>query len=231
MTTVLRACEFPRFADPREAGALLATRLGGYSHAHPVVVGVAPEGMPMAAEIARALGAPLEAVAVRELTLAGAGGGHFGTAAEGGIVFFDPERRDAIDREPEAVDAILLSAEASLQRQAAIWHERDRRQSLRGRHVLLVAELLSDDQIAAAAACAVRDRGAAEVVFVTPQAELAAALAAMEWMDEIVCLELRDHEITPARGFERRPPVSDLAIRSLLRENRDDRRRARRQRA
>lgn len=231
MTSVLRASAVPRFADPREAGALLAARLGGYRDAHPVVVGVAPEGMPVAAEIARTLGAPLEAVAVRRLTLAGAGGDHFGTAAEGGIVFFDPERRDEVDSEAEAIDAVLLGAEASLQQHAAVWHERDRRQSLRGRRVLLVAELLSDHQIAAAAACAVRDRGAAQVVFVTPQAELAAALAAVEWMDEIVCLELRDDELSPVDCFDRRPPVSDEAIRSLLHENRKDRRRARRQRA
>ena len=231
VTNVLRAGALPRFADPREAGVLLAARLSAYTDVQPVVVGIAPEGMPVAAEIARALEAPLEALAVQPLSFDGAGAARFGTAAEGGIVFFDPEHRDEVDSEPEDVDAILLDAEAGFQQHAATWHERNRRQSLRGRHVLLVAELLGDHQIAAAAACAVRDRGAAEVVFVTPQAELAAALASVEWMDEIVCLELSDHELSPVDCFEQRPAVSDQAIRALLHENRSDCRRARRPRA
>ena len=42
-----------RFADRRDAGRQLAERLGDLRELNPVVVGVAPNGMPIAAEIAR----------------------------------------------------------------------------------------------------------------------------------------------------------------------------------
>ncbi|MGO9794174.1 MAG: phosphoribosyltransferase family protein, partial [Solirubrobacteraceae bacterium] len=51
------------FADRRDAGRLLGTMLAGLSCQSPVVVGIARGGMPVAAEIARSLGAPLRALA------------------------------------------------------------------------------------------------------------------------------------------------------------------------
>lgn len=221
-----------RFSDRRAAGRELVASLTGYRDARPVVVGLAPNGMPIAAEIAHMLRAPLEAVAIEPLTLGPAATDRFGIAAENGIALFDPNRREVVEANPEAVDAILVDAEAHLRRQAACWHDGLRRQSLRGRIVLLVAELLVDERQAAAAACAVRDRGATNVVFVVPRARLAAVRAVeQDWVDEIVGLDLTDDEITSESCFVDSSPVSDETIQALLRENRNELRRVQRRRA
>jgi predicted phosphoribosyltransferase len=55
------------FRDRGEAGRLLARRLRGLKRRRPVVLGLSRGGIPVAAEIARALGAPLDVLVIRKL--------------------------------------------------------------------------------------------------------------------------------------------------------------------
>ena len=57
----------PLFADRAAAGQALAVELGAERGSNVVVVGLARGGVEVAAEIARALGAPLDVVAVRKI--------------------------------------------------------------------------------------------------------------------------------------------------------------------
>ena len=218
--------------DRRDVGPRLARCLTAYKDARPVVVGVAPDAMPLAAEIARALGAPLDTVTIEPLALGPAPAERIGVAAEGGVTIYDPDRRDRVESDLEAVDAALLDTEARLQRRTELWHQGGRRQSLNGRTVLLVTEALVDERSAAAAACAVRDRGAANIVYVAPEARLTVVRAVeADWVDAVVGLELIDDGVAPAGCFGETPIVSDEAIKGLLRENQRERRRVRRQAA
>ncbi len=218
MTTLVYAATPTRFPDRREAGRRLAERLAAFAEADPVVLGLAPDGMPVAAEIAGALGAPLDTVAVASLRTE-AGANRFGTAAEGGIAFFDPDQRGQVEADPEAVDSALLATERWLEQRSAAWHRRRHPRSLHGRAVLLVADVLGDEQTAAAAACAARDRGAARVVYVAPQVRLASALAVVDWVDEIVCLETVEQELAASDCYTDSRPVTDAAVRELLLES------------
>lgn len=216
-------------SDGRSAAAQLVTWLNDLIDKRPVVVGIAPDGMPLAALIADALGAPLDTVAIEALTFGAAPANRFGVAAEGGIALFDPDRRGRAEAEPEAVDTELLDAEVRLQRRSELWHDGHRRQSLRGRNVVLVTELLADERLVAAAACAVRDRGATHVVCAARLARIEAVQAANEWIDEVVGLEFVDDETSSTGARDDTTPVSDETVRDLLRKSRDERRAARRQ--
>lgn len=225
MTTSALTERPTRFPERRAAGRRLAAQLTGYRETQPVVVAVAPDGAPVAAEIAHALSAPLDTVAVALLTTGTASEGRFGVAAEGGTAFFDADQRDRAEAEPEAVDRALVDTEARLQRCTSLWHAGLSRPSLKGRAVLLVAESLIDERVAAAAACAVRDRGARSVVYVAPTAWFPAVTASEEWVDEIAGLELVDSRFSTADCYDDPASVSDETVRALLRENRNESRR------
>ncbi|MEX2031623.1 MAG: phosphoribosyltransferase family protein, partial [Dehalococcoidia bacterium] len=55
------------FRDRRDAGQRLAARLEHLGFEHPIVLGLPRGGVPVAAEVARALGAPLDVIVVRKL--------------------------------------------------------------------------------------------------------------------------------------------------------------------
>lgn len=218
MASALKPDDPARFADRRDAGRQLAQRLGDLHQRNPVVVGVAPNGMPIAAEIAHALAAPLDTVAVAPLNIGDTLQDRVGTVGDGGVVFFDDAQSRLIDAEPEAVDAALIEVQRRLERDSATWHQGSRRHSLNGRVVVLVGEALEDEEIAAAA-CAIRDRGATGVIYAAPQVRLAAALAVGDWVDQIVCLETVAEERSVAQPSAEVQPASDAEIRALLREN------------
>jgi hypothetical protein len=71
------------FLDRRDAGCRLAEHLTRLASERPLVMALAPGGVPVAFEIARRLGAPLEIVAVAELD---ASGEVIGAIAEDGTV-------------------------------------------------------------------------------------------------------------------------------------------------
>jgi predicted phosphoribosyltransferase len=75
-----------RFRDRREAGRLLATQLAAYAHRPDVLVLALPRGgVPVAFEVARALGAPLDVFLVRKLGLPGHEELAMGAVATGGV--------------------------------------------------------------------------------------------------------------------------------------------------
>lgn len=210
-------------ADRRGAGRQLAERLGDIGQLNPVIVGVAPNGMPIAAEIARVLGAPLDVVAVAALRIGDLHPARVGTAGDGGVAIFGDAHAQLIAAEPEAVDAALIATQECLVRRGATWRQGNRRYSLNRRAVVLVGEDLEGEEIAAAA-CAVRDRGAQRIIYVAPRLRPSVARAVGEWVDQIVCLETlaaaRSTSPHPADGRQ----VSDEEIHSLLRENDRDQR-------
>jgi predicted phosphoribosyltransferase len=74
------------FRDRREAGRLLATKLTAYANRPEVIVLALPRGgVPIAYEVARALGAPLDVFVVRKLGLPGYEELAMGAVATGGV--------------------------------------------------------------------------------------------------------------------------------------------------
>src|SRR5215471_17465127 len=95
-----------RFRDRVEAGQILADRLTGYAGRGDVIVlGLPRGGIPVAAEVARALGAPLDVCLVRKLGVPGHEELAMGALAEGGTAVLNDDvvmglgiPRDVIDR-------------------------------------------------------------------------------------------------------------------------------------
>src|SRR4051812_49724586 len=79
-----------RFADRRQAGQVLARQLGAYAgRADVLVLGLPRGGVPVAAEVARALGAPLDVIVVRKIGVPGQRELAMGALGEGGVSVVD----------------------------------------------------------------------------------------------------------------------------------------------
>jgi predicted phosphoribosyltransferase len=109
-----------RFRDRGDAGRQLAWRLQQYRREAPVVVGLPRCGVPVAAEVARALGAPLDVLVVRKL------GCHWqpelalGALGEAGAIVVNHSLIASIGLPPRDLVDVVQAERAELARRIAL---------------------------------------------------------------------------------------------------------------
>lgn len=179
------------FANRAEAGRLLGRRLEAECLTGPLVVVALPRGgVPVAAEVARCLGAPLDLLIVRKI-----GAPWERELAVAAVVDGTPPEI-VINEEISAAtgaDAGYIEREAAVERREI---ERRRETYLHGRAPLALAgttAILVDDGIATgatvrAALKGLRQRGATKVLLAIPVAPHAALMSLRGSCDRIVCL-------------------------------------------
>ncbi len=178
-----------RFADRRDAGRRLATLLCGFRYEDPIVVGIAPGGMPVAVEVAGALQVPLEVVVVRELVVPEAPEHPIGALAEGDIVIIDDEAVKRLGLSTAQLGAMVGRGRQDLARRLARDYAARPRLAVAGRTVLLVDDGLVDTHRAQAAARWLRRRGARRIVLAAPVAARESTRELCDWVDDVVCAE------------------------------------------
>ncbi|MCS0503460.1 phosphoribosyltransferase [Ancylobacter mangrovi] len=179
------------FADRKDAGRRLAAALTSFKGRHPVILALPRGGVPVAAEIAAALGAPLDLVLVRKVGWTMQPELAVGAVVDGA----DPivVRNEALiarmgvsEREfGEVRDAEL----AEIERRKHRYLGQRRRAPIAGRTVIVVDDGIATGATVKAALRAIRQRGPKELVLAVPVAP-AEAVADLEGeVDELVCLE------------------------------------------
>src|ERR1051325_371566 len=106
-----------RFRDRAEAGRELATRLSAYAGRHDVVVlGLPRGGVPVAAEVARALRASLDVFVVRKLGVPGHPELAMGAIASGGVRVLSEDLIDELAIPRAAVEQVAVRERIELER-------------------------------------------------------------------------------------------------------------------
>jgi len=181
-----------RFVDRQEAGRELARRLGTLNLPAPIVVLALPRGgVPVAAEVARALGAPLDLILVRKI---GAPWEHE-LAVAAVVDVGKPEI--VVDERTRAYGGVEMS---SIEAQASKeWREIERRRAvyrqgrppvpLEGTTTIVVDDGIATGTTVRAALRAVRRRHPARLILAVPVAPRETVQALQNEVDQIVCLE------------------------------------------
>ncbi|MGJ5695863.1 phosphoribosyltransferase [Streptomyces sp. SID7815] len=177
-----------QFTDRTDAGRRLAVALRHLGRRDPVVLGLPRGGVPVAYEVAQALGAPLDVIVVRKLGVPYHPELGFGAIGEGGVRIISEEivRRTGVG-EKDLV-AVERAEAAELVRRAHAYREGRPRLPLEGRAVVVVDDGVATGATARAACQVVRAQGAAYVVLAVPVAPPDAAARLREDADEVVCL-------------------------------------------
>jgi putative phosphoribosyl transferase len=214
------APETLRFADRRAAGRALAAQLERFRGEHPVVVGIPRGGVPVAAEVAGALDAPLDVALVRKIGAPQNCEYAIGALAEGGVHVLSVGAARALGLSEAELAALITDVEAEL-------HERLRRYrgarppiDLAGRTAILVDDGLATGRSALAAVRSLRKRGAKRVILAVPVAAPESAAALSEEVDAIVCVELPADLWAVGYWYEDFRPTSDAEVARLLEQQR-----------
>ena len=206
------------FADRREAGKELAARLAAYRGQADVVVLALPRGgVPVAFEIAEALGAPLDIFLVRKLGMPGHAEYAIGAIASGGVRVLSDDviRWHGI---PESqIEAIARQELAELERREREYRQGRALTDLRGRTVILVDDGLATGSTMRAAVEAVRRHEPSRVVVAVPVGapETCAELAALA--DEIVCARMPEPFSAVGLWYRDFSQTTDEEVQMLLR--------------
>lgn len=205
------------YRDRIEAGQALAKQLGAYAAPLDTVVLALPEGgVPVALEIARRLGVPLDVFSVRPLSASSESGGTIGAIASGGIRVLDRMQIDDRNVTFEEIDEATLRELKELERAELIYRQGRPALELEMRTVILVDDGLADEVTLHAALIALRHHAPAEIVMALPvgDPEICAHLAVET--DDLVC-PLRPTPFHAAGlWYAHFPPTSEIDVRKLL---------------
>jgi predicted phosphoribosyltransferase len=206
------------FRDRTDAGmalgqALLALR----DWRDPVVLALPRGGVPVAAEVARALGAPLDILVVRKI-------GHprheefaVGAIASGGITVMNPRSGSALgDVSRAELDRVIAREQAELQRRETTYRGGEPPIALQGREAIVVDDGLATGATMRAAVEALRQLGPARITVAVPVGarESCAALEAVA--DDVVCISRPDPFYAVGAWYAQFTQTSDAQVHALL---------------
>ncbi|SFW84378.1 phosphoribosyltransferase [Amycolatopsis australiensis] len=176
------------FADREDGGRRLAAELGRRTWADPLVLGLARGGVPVAAVVARRLGAELDVAVARKIGAPGRREFGVGAVTPDGPAIYD----EAILRGLKLTAERMARAERHERAEARRRFERYRDGrppvDVAGRDVILVDDGLATGVTATAALRDVRAGNPRTVVFAAPVGAPGAAAALRHEADDVVCV-------------------------------------------
>jgi putative phosphoribosyl transferase len=206
------------YEDRRDAGRRLAGELAELAGAGAVVVGLPRGGIPVGLEVARALQAPLEILAVRKLGAPSNPELGVGALAEDGIAVLDPASVGMLGMSESALAATLERESAELRRRVERYRGERAVVALQARTVIVVDDGLATGLTVLAAVRALRKRGAATIIVAAPVGSREAIAMLREDADRVICTMVPQRLMGVGRWYRDFAPVSDEEVVRLLAE-------------
>ncbi len=179
-----------RFLDRREAGRQLARRVAAMKLDHPIVYALPRGGVPVAAEIAAAIDAPLDLVLVRKIGAPMQPELAVGAVVDGDepelVINHDIARQTGATQ--EYIDRVCAPELAEIERRRRLYLADRPRPDPKGRTAIVVDDGIATGATTIAALHALKKRGAKRLVVAVPVAPPETVERLQEEADDVICL-------------------------------------------
>jgi len=211
------------FSNRAEAGRRLAERLSAYrGRDDTIVLGLPRGGVPVAYEVARQLGLPLDVFVVRKLGVPGYEELAMGAIASGNVSVLNEEVVSALPEAEEILEMVIAREKVELQRRETRYRQDRPAPDLRGRVVILVDDGLATGATMRAAAAALRKQGVAKIVVAVPVGAPETCQELDSEVDEMICAFMPEFFHGVGQFYEDFSQTTDEEVRELLAKAKDE---------
>ena len=206
------------FRDRRDAGRFLAGLLEEYRGRPDVIVlGLPRGGVPVAYEVATALGAPLDVFLVRKLGTPGREELAMGAIASGGVMVINDDVVRGLAIAPEAIQHAAEREGRELVRREQAYREGRPFPAVAGKVVIVVDDGLATGSSMRAAIEALRSLRPARIVVAVPAAPQSTCRELAALADEVVCATTPSPFFAVGSSYWDFTQTTDEEVRDLLR--------------
>ncbi|BBY37544.1 hypothetical protein MMAN_16780 [Mycobacterium mantenii] len=205
------------FVDRREAGRALARELTSYRGRDDVLVlGLARGGVPVAWEVAAALGAPLDVFLVRKLGVPHWSELAMGALASGGGVVMNEDVLASLHVTDQQVREVIDNETAELLRREHAYRGGRPVADLRDRIIILVDDGIATGASMLAAVRAIRAAGPRSIVVAVPVGPESTCRELAQEADDVVCATMPPGFEAVGQVYDDFHQISDDEVRELL---------------
>ena len=206
-----------RFRNRTDAGRQLAEKLAAYANRPDVLVLALPRGgVPVAFEVARAFGAPLDVFLVRKLGVPGYEELAMGAVATGGVRVLNDEIVRGLGISEHEIDAVVARELHEVARRERLYRGDRPLPDIAGRTVILVDDGLATGATMRAAIQALRQQQPARIVVAVPTASPDTCEALKAEADDVVCAMTPEPFLAVGHWYEDFTQTTDDEVRELL---------------
>lgn len=212
------------FHDRADAGRKLAAEVAGLVGDDMVVLGLPRGGVPVAIEVAEALGAALDVIVVRKLGVPAQPELAMGAVGEGTALVLNESVITSTGVTPADLEEVEATERRELQRRVAGLRRGHERVELTGRAAVIVDDGIATGATARVACMVARAQGADRVILAAPVAARDAADQLQDVADSVVCVATPRRFFGVGQFYENFDQTTDEEVVALLARSRQQRR-------
>lgn len=206
------------FKDRKEAGEILAGKLGHYAGQNVLVLGLPRGGVPVAFEVAKALKAPLDIYVVRKLGVPGHEELAMGAIASGDVRVLNKSVIDSLRISEAEIEAETRKEKKELRRRELLYRGDRPTLAVSNRTVILVDDGIATGSTIKAAIQALKKEKAKRIVVAVPVAPVSTIEELKREVDELICVSTPEFFYAISLWYDYFPQTSDEQVRELLKE-------------